>query len=57
MNEFLTKIENFIFDILGLILPGFIFLCVLVIPLSLVDITKILSKDLNNSFIRTSNNK
>ena len=51
MDEFLSKIENFIFDILGLILPGFIFLGVLVIPLALVDITKIPSKDLDNSFV------
>lgn len=51
MNEFLSKIENFIFDILGLILPGFIFLGILVIPLALVDITQIPSKDVDNSYI------
>ncbi|MCL9804600.1 hypothetical protein NAT51_03645 [Flavobacterium amniphilum] len=51
MDEFLSKIENFIFDILGLILPGFIFLGVLVIPLSLVDITQIPCKELDNSYI------
>jgi hypothetical protein len=51
MDEFLSKTENFIFDILGLILPGFIFLSVLVIPLSLVDISQIHPKDLDNSYI------
>ncbi|MEL1239765.1 hypothetical protein [Flavobacterium flavipallidum] len=51
MDEFLSKIENFFFDILGLILPGFIFLGILIIPLSLVDITAIKVNDLNNSYI------
>lgn len=51
MDEFLSKIENFIFDILGLVLPGFVFLGILIIPITLVDITKIPSKNLDNSFI------
>lgn len=51
MGDFISKIENFLFDILGLILPGFIFLGILIIPLGLVDINAIKIKDLNNSYI------
>ncbi len=51
MSEFFSKIENFLFDLLGLILPGFIFLGVLITPLALVDISKIAPPDLEKSFI------
>ncbi len=51
MDEFLSKIENFVFDILGLVLPGFIFLGILIIPLALVDVSKISCNDLDNSYI------
>lgn len=51
MEEFLSKIENFIFDILGLVLPGFIFLGILIIPLALVDIRLIADADYKKSFV------
>ena len=40
MNDFLSKLENFLFDILGLILPGAIFLMILLSPVLFVDMTK-----------------
>lgn len=33
MNDFLSKLENFLFDLLGLILPGAIFLLILISPI------------------------
>lgn len=41
MSDAFSKIENFLFDILGLVLPGVIFLIILILPISLVDISKI----------------
>jgi hypothetical protein len=38
MNDFFSKLENFLFDILGLILPGAIFLMILLSPVLFVDI-------------------
>jgi len=40
MNDFFSKLENFFFDILGLILPGAIFLLIVVSPVLLVDMGK-----------------
>lgn len=40
MDDFFSKLENFFFDILGLILPGAIFLLILVSPVLLVDMGK-----------------
>jgi ABC-type multidrug transport system fused ATPase/permease subunit len=40
MNDFFSKLENFFFDILGLILPGAIFLLILLSPVLLVDMAK-----------------
>ena len=51
MNDALSKIENFLFDILGLVLPGVIFLTILILPISLVDISKIPQKEIDASFI------
>ena len=41
MNDFFSKLENFLFDILGLILPGAIFLLILLSPYLFVDITNV----------------
>ncbi|MBS1602389.1 MAG: hypothetical protein JST42_06945 [Bacteroidetes bacterium] len=38
MNDFFSKLENFLFDILGLILPGAIFLMILLSPVLFVNI-------------------
>lgn len=51
MDGLLSKIENFLFDILGLVLPRFIFLGALIAPLSLIDMSKFSSKDLDKSYI------
>jgi len=40
VNDFLSKLENFLFDILGLILPGFIFLLILLSPILFLDMNK-----------------
>lgn len=40
MNDFFSKLENFFFDILGLILPGVIFLLILLSPVLFVDMDK-----------------
>jgi hypothetical protein len=40
MNDFFSKLENFFFDILGLILPGAIFLLIFLSPVLLVDMGK-----------------
>jgi len=37
MNDFLSKLENFLFDILGLVLPGAIFLLILLSPILFLD--------------------
>lgn len=44
MNDFLSKLENFLFDILGLILPGAIFLLILMSPILFVDMDKVPEK-------------
>ena len=41
MNDFLSKLENFLFDILGLILPGAIFLLILLSPILFLDMNKV----------------
>lgn len=41
MSDFLSKLENFLFDILGLILPGAIFLMILLSPMLFLDMGKI----------------
>lgn len=41
MSDFLSKLENFLFDILGLILPGAIFLMILLSPVLFIDMTKL----------------
>ena len=38
MKEFIEKIEDFFFDFLGLILPGFILVLLIIMPLSLLDV-------------------
>jgi hypothetical protein len=38
VSDFLSKLENFLFDILGLILPGAIFLLILLSPVLFIDI-------------------
>jgi len=51
MTDALSKIESFLFDILGLVLPGIIFLAIFILPISLVDISKIPPNVIDNSFI------
>ncbi|MEP7318647.1 MAG: hypothetical protein ABI921_07890 [Panacibacter sp.] len=51
MSEFLSKIENFLFDILGLVLPGLIFLLILISPTYFLDISKIPKSDIDSSYI------
>lgn len=41
MNDFFSKLENFFFDILGLILPGAVFLLILLSPVLFVDMGRI----------------
>jgi hypothetical protein len=41
MKELIDKIEDYVFDFLGLVLPGFIFLLLAATPLLLFDYTKI----------------
>jgi len=41
MNDFFSKLENFLFDILGLILPGAIFLLILLSPCLFVDMANV----------------
>lgn len=51
MNDSFSKIENFLFDILGLVLPGIIFLAILILPILLIDISKIPLLIIDGSFI------
>ncbi len=51
MNDFLSKLENFLFDILGLILPGAIFLLILMSPLLVVDLDQMPAKIVDSSII------
>ena len=41
MNDFLSKLENLLFDILGLVLPGAIFLLILMSPILFLDMGKV----------------
>lgn len=51
MSDAFSKIESFLFDILGLVLPGVIFFALLIFPISLIDISKIPPKIIDSSFI------
>jgi hypothetical protein len=51
MNDFLTKFENFIFDVMGLIFPGLIFLLLISIPPMLFDFSSLKSGEVNNSIL------
>ncbi len=51
MSDFFSKIENFIFDILGLILPGIIFSLILISPIYFLDLSKVPQQVIDNSFI------
>jgi hypothetical protein len=51
MNDFLSKLENFVFDILGLILPGSIFLLTLMSPLLFVDLSEIPNEIIDDSLM------
>lgn len=51
MGDALSKIENFLFDIIGLALPGLIFLSIIFLPLSIIDISKIPIAAVDSSFI------
>lgn len=41
MSDVLTKLDNFLFDILGLVLPGLIFLTIIICPVYLLDFPNI----------------
>lgn len=49
MKEFIEKIEDFFFDFLGLILPGFIIVLLIIMPLSLLDFRTIDQSMVDNS--------
>jgi len=51
MNDFFSKLENFLFDILGLILPGAIFLMILLSPVLFVNIDGIPAATIDGSVI------
>lgn len=51
MDDFLSKIESFLFDILGLVLPGVIFLLLIISPISFINAQKIPEKVLTSSYI------
>jgi hypothetical protein len=51
MSDFLSKIENFLFDLLGLALPGAILLFILISPVCFLDINQLRTNDINDSFI------
>ncbi|HTI89139.1 MAG TPA: hypothetical protein VL727_01065 [Puia sp.] len=51
MNDFFSKLENFLFDILGLILPGAIFLMILLSPVLFVDIDGLPAATIDGSVI------
>lgn len=51
MNDFLSKLENFLFDILGLVLPGAIFLMILLSPVLFLDMGKITERIADNSVL------
>jgi hypothetical protein len=53
MKDFLDKLQDFLFDILGLILPGFVFICCLFVPIYLFDFSKIQVPNQNQSSILT----
>ena len=54
MSDFFSKIENFLFDILGLILPGAIILLMFISPLLFIDFSKIPTESINSSVILSS---
>lgn len=51
MNDFFSKLENFLFDILGLILPGAIFLLILLSPGLFVDMANVPPRVIDTSVI------
>lgn len=51
MNDFFSKLENFLFDILGLILPGAIFLMILLSPVLFVNIDGVPAVAIDGSVI------
>lgn len=51
MGDFLTKIETFIFDIMGLILPGIIILAVIISPSYLLDLSSMSQEHVESSYI------
>jgi hypothetical protein len=51
MGDFLSKIESFLFDLLGLALPGAIFLLILISPVCFLDFSSISAKVTMSSFV------
>lgn len=51
MNDFFSKVENFFFDILGLIMPGAIFLLILLSPVLFVNLNNIPATTTDSSLI------
>jgi hypothetical protein len=51
MSDFFSKIETFIFDIMGLVLPGIIFLALLISPIYVLDLSTMQQKHVESSYI------
>lgn len=51
MSEFFSKIETFIFDIMGLVLPGIIILALLISPSYVLEISTMQQKHVESSYI------
>lgn len=54
MSEFLSKFENFIFDVMGLIFPGIFFLLLFAGPVFLFDFDHFSPTDIDNSVLLSS---
>jgi hypothetical protein len=54
MGDFLSKFENFIFDILGLVLPGLILSVLLLFPIYLFDFDTIMCNKIKSSVFITA---
>jgi hypothetical protein len=51
MQGFLSKIEKFLFDILGLTLPGIVFIAVVIFPIYLLYLSRIPQAEIDSSHI------
>jgi len=56
MKDFLDQLQDFLFDILGIILPGLIFIFCLTAPCYFIRLSEISTADIENSVLLTSLN-